>query len=103
MSEAHATPDLSRIVNLIMENPKLIEEIANLAKKDGEEAAENATSVAAEAKKEIQTSTTLQIKDGKERRSKLLNALKPYVSEGRAKAIDSMLTISEMLEVMKAR
>ena len=39
MSEENksGTPDLSRIINLIMENPKLIEEISALAKSDGEE------------------------------------------------------------------
>ena len=39
----------------------------------------------------------------KARRAQLLGALKPYVSGERAKAIDSMMSIAEILEVMKVR
>ena len=85
MSEG-STPDLSRIINIIMENPRLIEEIAALAK-SGEQSSEPVAEKAAVAG----------------RRGELLGALKPYLSTERAKAIDSMMTIAGILDAMKAR
>ena len=99
-----SSPDLSKIVGLIMENPELIEEIANLAKKsEDEEALAKNSDLAVERTEKPEKEASGAPRDAKERRARLLCALKPYVSEGRAKAIDSMITISEMLEVMKAR
>lgn len=98
--------DLSKIVSLIMENPKLIEEISNLAKRDdstevqaeevqkGEDVAEASVPV---------MSTRAQTPHTASSRARLLGALKPYVSEGRANAIDSMLSIADILDMMKAR
>ena len=102
--ERNSVPDLSRIVGLIMENPKLIEEISSLAK--ASDKSEECT--VSEREEEVPTSAMASdggklSTDSKERRARLLSAIKPYVSEQRAKAIDSMITISEMLEVMKAR
>ena len=48
-------------------------------------------------------STSAEVPLGKKRRSELLSALKPFLSNERAKAIDSMITIADILEVMKAR
>ena len=109
MSEA--TPDLGRIVSLIMENPKLIEEISNMAKGRGTEGSvPSESSVANEEKEEVgavkEASVTPEIPtrshEGKNR-SKLLGALKPYVSRERAQAIDSMLSIVEILDAMTGR
>ena len=104
MSES-SIGDLSKIVSLIMENPKLIEEISNLAK--GESEAQKSE----EARQgEVQTAQSAPVSStgivshrDPSSRTKLLGALKPYVSEGRASAIDSMLSIAEVLEMMKAR
>ncbi len=95
-----AEADLSKIVSLIMENPKLIEEIKSLAEeKTASEPA--AAETAAEPAKEPEAVETFAPQ--KIRRRDLLCALKPYVSEERSRAIDSMLSISDILDMMKAR
>lgn len=109
MSEA--TPDLGRIVSLIMENPKLIEEISNMAKgrgADGSVPSENSAiseekeAVGAVADTAASPEIPTRSHEGKNR-SKLLGALKPYVSRERAQAIDSMLSIVEILDAMTGR
>ena len=100
-------PDLSKIVNLIMQNPELIEQIKRLGENNEAPAAENlstneTTTVPTPVEKEI--STSAQIKDeGKARRRELLSALKPYLSKERSRAIDSMMSIAEVLEVMRSK
>ena len=99
--------DLSKIVGLIMENPKLIEEIKNLATKEIKEepeqineAEETVTEEAVKADAKI----TAPIENEKQiKRRELLAALKPYVSEGRGKAIDSMMSIVDILDMMRSR
>ena len=101
--------DLSKIVGLIMENPKLIAEISNLAKSGSETTSELQKPFEME-KKEPQASestapavTYTDTKPRKSRRSELLCAMKPYLSSERAKALDSVLTIAEILDLMKER
>ena len=98
--------DLSRIIGLIMENPKLIEEIKNLASKDKseEEAAisEENQAIAEEAiQASIEPSFAPSESLSRKKRRELLCALKPYVSEGRSKAIDSMMSIADILDMMR--
>ena len=99
--------DLSKIVNLIMENPKLIEEISNLAKNEkptspeAEESISESNNNSAENIAAVDTYTTQ--KPRKSRRVELLGAMKPYLSDERAKALDSVLTIAEILDLMKER
>lgn len=94
--EIKGTPDLSRIISVIMENPSLIEEISALAsKKDGsDEKAEEA---------EATVSTERPTADLNSRREQLLSALKPYLSSERQKAIDSMMTFAEILDTVRRR
>lgn len=104
------TPDISRIVNLILQNPGLIEEISSLAKKDNSE--DTVTKPVVEPVSEVspvpEASETVSAPIytpslQRSNRSQLLGAFKPYVSEERAKAIDSMLSIAEILDLMKSR
>ncbi|MBR5241801.1 MAG: hypothetical protein IKV20_01560 [Clostridia bacterium] len=92
--------DLSRIVGLIMENPRLISEINELVRESGQ--TEEVASAPEEAVPVTSQTPPPQIKQ-RDRRAALLCALKPYVSEKRAQAIDSMITITEMIDMMKAR
>ena len=92
--------DLSRIVGLIMENPKLISEISELVREKGKAEEKKVTPEEVVA---VTNPTPLPEPAPRERRAALLCALKPYVSEKRAQAIDSMITITEMIELMKAR
>ena len=103
-----ATPDLSKIVQLIMENPDLVDSISRLAQSDGateEKAVEAPAPTPVEPVKErVQAPQTNSDAQGKkERRTRLLSALKPYMSGERARAIDSMLSIADVLDVMKTR
>ena len=106
MSES-TTPDLSKIVGLIMENPRLIEEIATLAKKDN--AIETNDAIESPSQEEIlqnqsEERTVLTTKVDNHRaknRTELLSAFKPYLSTNRAKAIDSMISIANVLDAMR--
>lgn len=106
MSETKQTPDLSKIVGLIMENPKLIEEISGLVKKSEGEKGERGEVEKGELEEPPKATPTVAAEadsSRSQRRERLLCALKPYVSKERARAIDSMISIAEMLEVMRAR
>ena len=103
MSDERA-PDLSRIVNLIMENPKLIEEISHLADAKSQSEEDDAP-----VRNESEyTAAQVDMKsegasDTRGRRQMLLSAIKPYLSKERAGAIDSMMSIVDIIEVMKQR
>ena len=98
--------DLSKIVGLIMENPKLIEEIKSLSSK--------ADSTEETKPAEDETKDTINIASEEEgaapppqninriRRRELLAALKPYVSEGRGKALDSVMSIVDIIDMMRS-
>lgn len=99
--------DVGKVVGLIMENPQLIEQIANLAKSKEtpiDEKAEQSESVVSEktAKAADMPTYSPPIQRGSNR-SQLFGALKPYVSVERAKAIDSMLAIADILDMMRTR
>ena len=102
MSEKESM-DIGKIVGLIMDNPQIIEQISALAKQsDGPKVTEEVVSQPVESAKPIQTVSTPQTA-GRGERAKLLGALKPYVSSERAKAIDSMMSIADILEMMRSR
>lgn len=106
-----SSPDLSKIIGLIMENPKLIEEISALAKKSDIKADESVVADESEvvesfAPKDEESTPTYTPEPrslGREKRSHLLGALKPYVSKERGRAIDSMISIADMLDMMRSR
>ncbi|MBO7196690.1 MAG: hypothetical protein J6V80_05140 [Clostridia bacterium] len=103
--------DIGKIIGLIMENPQLIEQISNLAKKQQPSTSEP------EQINEVSAEVTVPIEEASQvsaptyqpqssirgNRAQLLNALKPYISNERAKAIDSMMSIADILDVMKTR
>lgn len=109
MSEQESL-DIGKVVSLIMENPQIIEQISGLMKqRDGSPATEEAKSEAIEPSITENVSATPTVPTysvaGHPRgnRAQLLGALKPYVSEERAKAIDSMISIADILDMMRAR
>lgn len=103
--------DIGKVIGLIMENPQLIEQIANLAKQNSPsankpeeikvEAAES--TVNEEVVPTVTAPTYKGITHQRGNRAQLLGALKPYVSDERAKAIDSMISIADILDMMRAR
>ena len=97
--------DLSKLVGLIMENPKLIEEIKNLSSKassDDTPQQIEESSVKEDTKIEADTAIAPTENAARIRRRELLSALKPYVSEGRGKAIDSVMSIVDILDMMRS-
>lgn len=106
MSEA---PDLSKIVGLIMENPALIEQISSLTNKKSEDnSTDEKDTYSQDATPEVNAVEAGQILDNtkldaKEQRNKLLSAMKPYLSEGRSRAIDTMISIADILGTMRGR
>ncbi|MBR2466186.1 MAG: hypothetical protein IKB38_04575 [Clostridia bacterium] len=98
--------DLAGLVSAIMEHPELIEQISRLAGGDQTpEEKKDEIDVSAEAPEEkAPRAEPVQAQpSGDERRSRLLCALKPYLSDKRARAIDSMLTFGEIFDMMKAK
>lgn len=104
--------DLGKVIGLIMENPQLIEQISSLArqKSDTPKATEQTTgnvsneNIATEEVSTVSAPPTYQARgSSRGNRAQLLGALKPYVSQERAKAIDSMISIADILEMMRAR
>ena len=96
------TPDLSKIVNLIMQNPHLISEIQSLAKgekkDEGEESSEAQTRTEASVKADVPPRVSKS-----EKRGKLLASMKPYLREERARSIDTFLTIADMLDTLRSK
>lgn len=95
MNEA---PDLSKIVNMIMSNPELIEQIKGMANSTG---SESAPSEGADTVKELEKRPEPLSKN--EKRNMLLSGLKPYLREDRQKTLDTMLTFANMLEAVRGK
>lgn len=101
--------DLGKVVELIMENPQLIAQISNLAKQSAPPQPDNDSEEAEKTEDAVQSSlqspqpTYAPAEHKRSNRSQLLCAFKPYVSDERARAIDSMLAIADILDMMRAR
>lgn len=110
--------DISKIVGIIMENPEIIGKIRALADESSKSTNEDGDKTEAEpaAEKEDEAISTVVQKpieeaskknsvpqSDKRRRNELLCALKPYVSSERAKAIDTILSVVDVWELLKAR
>jgi hypothetical protein len=96
------TPDLAKIVGAIMENPALMEQISSIAKGSTEKEPR-------EAEDTPKTEQTAAVKEEpapapkQSDRARLLRAMKPYLSESRARALDSMLVVADILDGMRGR
>lgn len=101
--------DLGKVVELIMENPQLIAQISNLAKQSAPPKTDDNSEEAEKTEEAVQTGvesaqpTYAPVEQKRSNRSQLLCAFKPYVSGERAKAIDSMLAIADILDMMRTR
>ena len=105
--------DLSKIVSLIMENPQLINDIKSLAEnsekkaeinENNEDVYENNVKEAYQIVEENRVAEVSSLADTvHSNRKKLLSAFKPYLSGERKRALDSIVTITEILDAMKAR
>ena len=99
-----AEPDLSKIVSLIMENPEIIEQIKKLGEQQGEIKEETEDTEVEKPKEDaeaLKASYEISENPSKIRRKDLFSALKPYVSEERGRAIDTMMSITDILDMMR--
>lgn len=98
------TPDLSRMISLIMQNPDLIQRIEALAKSDAEAQAEStpAEPPREEPAQEIPTVQTAALPHGSrsEKRARLLGAIRPYVSEKRGKTLDTLIGMVDLFDLI---
>ena len=98
------TPDISKIISVIMQNPALISEIAALANATKPEPQKESIEVTASEPETVAdshvVSESVKPTHGRAHRKELLNAMKPYLSEGRRGALDSMSSILDILDVM---
>lgn len=97
------TPDISKIINIIMQNPSLIEQIASLANSSDEAPEEKKADEAVSAPPVSETASETSVGAQplmRAHRHDLINAMKPYLSEKRRSAIDSMSSILDVIDVM---
>ena len=94
------TPDISRIISVLMENPELIDQISALVNEAPAEEPPNEPEQTAVA---VEASTTPVYEGIHGRREHLLSALKPYLSEERQRAIDSMITFADILDAVRRK
>ena len=111
--------DLSKIISAVSENPELIAGFKSLfsssvfksdSKEDErektEEPIEEAKNVFKENTENMEKESVAVAKMSesavrKKRRKELLCALKPYVCNERSKAIDTMLSLTDVLDILK--
>ena len=94
------TSDLTSLVTKILAHPELVEEITSLLGEN--ESASDATERESEPKepiKEETVSATPKSIDKAENRKRLLSALRPFLSERRARALDSVETVATLFDL----
>ena len=105
--------ELGSVISMIMENPELIAEIKRLAEKKSEESVPNDKVIAPQSvtesvntspeEKTVSTPAPERRPRSKGKRSELLHALSPYISEGRQKALETFMTIADILDMMREK
>lgn len=96
------TPDISKIVSMIMEKPELIAEISGMLKSSDTESEKADSTPTADVA--VKVDTEMPREDSRRvHRMKLAQAMKPYLSSERAQAIDAMMSIVDILELTWGR
>ena len=105
--------DLGKIVSLIMENPKLVSDIKAMAENKEKTEEEDIKDEENEVKEEPKMASADILPNQKKEtfsgdhthsnRKRLLAAFKPYLSEERKRALDSIVSITDIIDAMKAR
>ena len=95
-------PDISRIISVLMENPELIEQISALVSETPKEEPKEVEEITAEEVASPVSATPIY-QNIRGRREQLLSALKPYLSDERQRAIDSMMTFADILDAVRRK
>ena len=100
--EIKTAPDISRVISVIMENPEIIEKISALMNSEKREAAPPPQNEPpTESETQAVSAAVAQNSPGSSKRTRLLTALKPYVKSKRAEAIDSVIAIADIIDMMR--
>ena len=97
------TPDLSKIVNLIMQNPSLISEISALANGDNGDSEKKTADTPPKEEEKEKAPSKRETVSRNERRARLLGAMRPYLNEERARSLDTVITVAEMIEAVRSK
>ena len=98
-----AENDLSKIVGLIMENPDIIERIKALGEKSSSEEEQKAEEVSTINEPEPQSVPSAAFPSKSSKRSELLHALGSFLSEGRRKNLETMISIADAFDAMRTK
>ena len=99
-----STPDLSKIIGVIMENPDIVKRISELASMNTKSQEADATVQPVSTDKvEPVTNYISDEPTSASKRRQLLGALRPYMNESRSRAMDSMMAIADVIDMMKER
>lgn len=95
--EASRTPDISKVISVIMENPDILERISSLLSTDSQ------VQKADTEQASMPSAPTYSPPENEKRarRSQLLSAIKPYVKKERREAIDSVIAIADIIDMMR--
>lgn len=98
------TPDIASIVSMIMSNPSLVEQISGMMRSDGK-GSDSTDSPDTDVTEEVIAPAEVREIPNERRihRVKLANAMKPYLSEGRRRAIDAMMSIADILDITREK
>lgn len=97
-----AEADLSKVIGMIMENPTLVREIREMVERSGNDELSTQSINKGDPESSIRKSSE-DAHEGhhQNRRNDLLRAIRPYLSEERGKAIESMIAIADILSLSK--
>ena len=98
-SDTNRAPDISKVISVIMENPDIIEKISELVKGNEDSAPQKADAAVSSAPQ----LTGAPVTERRKMRSQLLYAIKPYVKKSRADAIDSVIAIADIVDMMRRK
>ena len=98
-SDTNRAPDISKVISVIMENPDIIEKISELVKGTEDSAPQKADAAVNSAPQ----LTGAPVTERRKMRSQLLYAIKPYVKKSRADAIDSVIAIADIVDMMRRK
>ena len=101
------TSDLTSLVSKIMAHPELIEQISSLMREEEAPPATRASTQSTEtnatgAKETVSEQASNSLSEGtdkRENRKRLLAALRPFLSERRSRALDSVETVATLFDL----
>lgn len=97
-------PDIGSIVSMIMSNPGLVEQIAGMVKGGSTNEPEPKVEANADIEPAVEREALPPIQSDKRvHRAMLANAMKPYLSENRQRAIDAMLSIADIIDITREK